>query len=620
MAPLTKDSVEVANAAGDTAAQQSGSQAKPTSAMRSDALSLEVAVKVHGSRVIEVARGSAPQTEPFEEQTVTMIVFPNGAVLRMSTSVNVSQMLVLTNIKTKQDSICRVLKVRPNSNQGSYVEVEFTHRQPGYWGVQFASEASAAPSAAAPSLPMPAASQIPVAPANRPSASSTIPQEAKPASVTPSPATFAPSPMPESSFISIGSQEKVQDAATATVSTTRPLTPVERRLENPAPPIPRNVVAIDANTAPPAAPSSVSMDELLGDDPGSSSSVVESATNFSGTSSSRSEEKSEASSASASAHPPREIFGNFAGATSAAPQAEPAETFGARLDSTLGTSATKNAGAGKNWFLIAACVAMVVAGLAAGINYFRQRPANSSDASAARAATSAPQPVNGSSSQLPAITPPGQPYAAGVVEPNQPPKSSVAGSPSTTAAATPSSEVKAPANTTAAANHSPAPAKQATPGVTPDMVSNALTARPTSSSRGNEGQADQAPVLDPSASTSSANALPGFSATNAASLPSPEMRPEGVVKIGGNVKEPKLISSVLPQYPPAARASGQQGDVVVETTIDKSGNVVRMHVISGPASLRGAAMDALRRWKYEPSRLDGEPVEVQMQVTIRFRT
>jgi protein TonB len=107
---------------------------------------------------------------------------------------------------------------------------------------------------------------------------------------------------------------------------------------------------------------------------------------------------------------------------------------------------------------------------------------------------------------------------------------------------------------------------------------------------------------------------------NAASLPSPEMRPEGPVKIGGNVKEPKLISSVLPQYPPAARASGQQGDVVVETTIDKSGNVVRMHVISGPASLRGAAMDALRRWKYEPSRLDGEPVEVQMQVTIRFRT
>ena len=144
MAPLTKDSVEAASPVASTPVVQTGAQSKPTSSLRADALSLEVAVKVHGSRVIEVARGTAPRTEPFEEQTVTMIVFPQGAVLRMATLVNVSQMLVLTNIKTKQDSICRVLKVRPNANQGSYVEVEFTHRQPGYWGVQFPSEGSVA--------------------------------------------------------------------------------------------------------------------------------------------------------------------------------------------------------------------------------------------------------------------------------------------------------------------------------------------------------------------------------------------------------------------------------------------------------------------------------------------
>ena len=150
MAPLTKDSIEAPSTAGSTPVSQTGTQSKPTSSLRADALSLEVAVKVHGSRVIEVARGTAPRTEPFEEQTVTMIVFPQGAVLRMTSVVNVSQMLVLTNIKTKQDSICRVLKVRPNANQGSYVEVEFTHRQPGYWGVQFPSEGPVAANIVAP--------------------------------------------------------------------------------------------------------------------------------------------------------------------------------------------------------------------------------------------------------------------------------------------------------------------------------------------------------------------------------------------------------------------------------------------------------------------------------------
>jgi periplasmic protein TonB len=59
--------------------------------------------------------------------------------------------------------------------------------------------------------------------------------------------------------------------------------------------------------------------------------------------------------------------------------------------------------------------------------------------------------------------------------------------------------------------------------------------------------------------------------------------------------------------------------VVIETTIDKSGSVVRTHVVSGPAMLRASALEALKRWKYEPSRLNGEPVEVQMQVTIKFR-
>jgi TonB family protein len=602
MAPLTKDSVEVAGPAASTPVLQAGTQGKPTSSLRADALSLEVAVKVHGSRVIDVARGTAPQTEPFEEQTVTMIVFPQGAVLRMSTVVNVSQMLVLTNLKTKQDSICRVLKVRPNANQGSYVEVEFTHRQPGYWGVQFPSEESVGSNTIAPppvNLESHTTAPVSAVPVTRPT---TVTREAKPATVAPTAVPFAPPAKPESSFISIGSQEKVQEAASAT-AITKPLFPVEQRLESQTTAsVAKN---ISVNDPLPASPS-VSMDDFRGDADSAPAASVSVAT----------EEQSFSANLSASA----EATANLSDATADASQATAAEAFRARLlDSSFGSSAAKSSGPSQNWMLIAACVAVLVAGLGAGIAYFRQHPANASARSAAVASSvsSATQPGTNSSDQLPAITPAGQPYMAGGSEANSPVRSNADSAPSV--APPPSTSINVAKAPAPSPNHSPAPAKQLAPGVTSDMMSTALIARPTTSSRGNEGQTDQAPVLDAAAASAGTSSLPGISGPNVASLPVPTMQPEGPVKIGGNVKEPKLINSVAPVYPLSARSSGVQGDVVIDTTIDKSGNVVRVHVISGPAMLRPSALESLRRWKYEPSKLDGEPVEVQMQVTIKFR-
>jgi periplasmic protein TonB len=606
MAPLTKDSIEAPSAAGSTPVSQAGTQSKPTSALRADAISLEVAVKVHGSRVIEVARGTAPRTEPFEEHTVTMIVFPQGAVLRMTTVVNVSQMLVLTNIKTKQDSICRVLKVRPNANQGSYVEVEFTHRQPGYWGVQFPSEGTVAASTIAPPQ-MNLESQTPTptlpAPVTRPIVTAPT-RESKPIAVAPK-TPFTPPAKPESSFISIGSQEKVQEAASAT-AVTKPLSPVERRLENPAPPVAKTIAAEPAS-AQPSAPPAVTMDELLGDGDTVSPSAVSTAT----------EEQAATSSQSAA----RDVAAILGDATPDASQSSASEAFGARLDSSFGSSASQGSGK-QNWMLIAACVAVFIAALGAGIAYFRQRPANANagprTAPLAQNVSGAAQPGANDTNQLPAITPAGQPYMPTGAQPNLAARSNASAPTETAPSSNPSNGAKASAPS---ANHSPAApvAKQPAPGVTSDMVSTALTSRPTTWTRGSEGQADQAPVLDAGASAAGASALPGISAPSAASLPPPTMQPEGPLKIGGNVKEPKLINSVAPVYPTSARSSAIQGDVVVDTTIDKTGKVVKMHVVSGPLMLRGSALDALKRWKYEPSSLDGEPVEVQMQVTIKFR-
>lgn len=632
MAPLTKDSVEVANPAGDVEVSQPVNQTKSAPGLRSDAVSLEVPVKVHGSRVVAMASGSTPQTEPFEEQTATMIVFPQGAVLRMSSPVNVSQMLVLTNLKTKQDSICRVLKVRPNANLGSYVEVEFTHRQPGYWGISFSSDPAPVSTVAPPPInlesqpkqsysppPAPPAAVTPVA---RPSVTPAAPREAHPASVAPPfqkavppTAPFTPAQQPESTFISIGSQESVQEAASST-ATTRALSPVERRIENPAPFPPKSVQATEPA---PADLSSHSLTDLLGDgDPGSSSVATPPAEPLE-VSPSRSAEADEAAAANTPAQPAREIFGNFAAAAGNPSPSMQSEIFGARLDGGLGTSAIKDANANQNWILIAACIGVLIAGLGAGIFYFHQRPGNSSGSNIHASANMA-QPAPNNSDQLPAITPPGQPYMAGSTDGKQPARSNTVSAPlaitASPVAAAPVADAKI---STANSNRAPAPAKQAQPSITSDMMSSGLTARPTTSTRGNEGQVNEAPVLDPSVAAPGNSALAGISSSNAVSLPSPEMRPEGPVKIGGNVKEPKLLSSVMPVYPSTARSSGQQGDVVVDTTIDKSGRVVRMHAITGPTSLRSAAMDALRRWRYEPSTLDGEPVEVQMQVTIKFR-
>src|SRR6204780_4667197 len=163
MAPLTKDTSEVTNSVAEAGSSNRGVQAKasPAGHLRSDAVSLEVAVKVHGSRVTEVVREITPHTEPFEEQTSTMIVFPQGAVIRMSTAVNVGQMPVVTNLKSRQDAICRVVKVRTFSNLQGYVEVEFTHKQPGYWSVYFPSEGPAPAPANKPTHPIAAESAPP---------------------------------------------------------------------------------------------------------------------------------------------------------------------------------------------------------------------------------------------------------------------------------------------------------------------------------------------------------------------------------------------------------------------------------------------------------------------------
>lgn len=90
------------------------------------------------------------------------------------------------------------------------------------------------------------------------------------------------------------------------------------------------------------------------------------------------------------------------------------------------------------------------------------------------------------------------------------------------------------------------------------------------------------------------------------------------IRVGGQAQDARLISSVPPAYPALARSIGLQGEVTIDALIDSAGRVAAVRPLSGPAALQQAAMDALRQWKYEPARLDGQPVSTHLSVTMKF--
>lgn len=106
--------------------------------------------------------------------------------------------------------------------------------------------------------------------------------------------------------------------------------------------------------------------------------------------------------------------------------------------------------------------------------------------------------------------------------------------------------------------------------------------------------------------------------------PLPPVRPSiekasGPIPVGGDVRPPRIISTVSPEYPLLAHQAGIQGEVIISAIIDSHGNVVDMKVVSGPPLLYVAALKALGQWKFEPTYLNGEPVAIKWNATVKFR-
>ncbi|HET9802988.1 MAG TPA: TonB family protein [Candidatus Acidoferrum sp.] len=91
------------------------------------------------------------------------------------------------------------------------------------------------------------------------------------------------------------------------------------------------------------------------------------------------------------------------------------------------------------------------------------------------------------------------------------------------------------------------------------------------------------------------------------------------LRVGGRIKPPRILSRINPNYPPLARQTRIQGDVVLDAVIDTEGNVVQLQVVSGHALLIQAALEAVKQWKYEPTYLNEQAIPVQLIVNVTFR-
>src|SRR6266478_3754156 len=100
--------------------------------------------------------------------------------------------------------------------------------------------------------------------------------------------------------------------------------------------------------------------------------------------------------------------------------------------------------------------------------------------------------------------------------------------------------------------------------------------------------------------------------------PPPPKPTQTRIRQGGAVTAASLVNRVQPVYPPLARQTRISGTVRLHAIISKSGGVQQLEVMSGHPLLVQAALDAVRQWRYRPTTLNGEPVEVDTTIDVIF--
>jgi TonB family protein len=610
MSPITKDN-EILTSIPENATA------------RPQPVALEVLVIVNGARAV----AGSDKREPFSESTKTVLIFGQGAVVRLSSSVAPGQLLFLTNEKTKKEVVCQVVKSKNYGSMSGYVELEFTEPVSGFWGMRFPAVPQGHRSEATPTS-SPAARNVTGGSAvesKSPVTTTTIQPETK--STIPSSPRVS-QPVPPGSAVSPNQPSAPQSSSPAPLSATPSASSSVASPDTPEASKPIKTPAA-APLVTPKISASQSKSMLDSEEIKIPSWLEPLARNAAAASAALPE---------IGGHEAVEDFGDIpvlddlavteiTDTPESANRGVPFSPFGTHFLAEEHDGVSEEAGAsaksGKK-FLIGAIAAGGLLLVGAGGWYLRQSSDNvpGNNSAAATATVNKPGSAVSNSGNVDERAQ-SQPQVRATAE--KPPAKFTAVS--TPAAMEPDASSGSKSTKFVDASRASLNANKniATVDSATDVGATADVAPPPQPKKQNLGSVKlSAPTVNarsgPVATEEALNFEPSQPATGLASgLVGSSSRQPVAPSSAPDIKSATLISSVAPVYPAMAKNQRITGSVTIDALIDVAGHVSSMTVVSGPALLQEAAKEALRHWKYEPAQLHGKPVPMHMTVTIQFK-
>jgi TonB family protein len=626
---------------------------RPGESPRQQSVCIEIPVTVHGSRLAASANpNSTLSGKTFVEETRTMIVFPQGAVLRLSENVAEGQILILKNPRVKQEVACRVVNSKTNAAAKGYVEVEFFQPTAGFWGIAFPSGAAASqgdspaieeqpvqvPVTPVAAPPKPVYSKAPVTPPPAPPHVPAANSPAAPVSFLDAYACPAPTPVPNQTLelnraivaayangqvparkpdesnlsaknVAEHSTKSAQDAEALPVVLHAPPPPADSTR---APEVKGNYVPPSTKSSrnekqkSDAKPQKFSRDGVVSSVPVVTADSID--TEFSGYKGPRSSVKQSLSSA-ASASTSEEARKSD---LSSEPKAIESVYGRQLLQSENEASENQSERPSRTWLLVGAAAMILL--MAGGGTYWWRHTKASLASSKSLPAVPAPaftdpsavagsQPASGTATN-PQNAPGGSPQSQNSGA-NQKPNSVSAGAPSS-AGNSSANKTSKPA-TSSADRH-------------PTILPSRIVAPTSPATGGSKSSLDPAPDVagrTPGPQNVSLGSV--LSSVSAAPAPPPVTKSSGSAAGASVFTQPKLIEAVQPVYPKLALARGDFGDVTVDALVDQYGKVVATKVLTGPITLREAAVAAISQQRYQPAKLNGVPTSAHVMITIQFK-
>jgi TonB family protein len=631
--PLISDWVEYANKKALAEIRDEFEGPKPQAVKISGRQSqiCEIPVTVQGSRNTRV-----PQ--PFLEETYTAVVFPNGAVLRLVEVVIQGQIVILQNMRLKQETACRVVSFKPSAGAEANVEVEFIQPAPDFWGISFPDESlhsRSEPSAGAQHVSSASQKQqaapevvLPTAPISRiqqgqplaPSVKLEI-QPKKIVEITTSPAIEIP---PAAPAANTNAMAATASSASSISTSSVPPAPVPTRA--PEDSLALNEAIIAAYSIPAVAPTKAAPPEMVEsptEQSAPASAPMNSATaavaapspippsvvtipatsGKSADSGSRGDagtiESVNARSDVRNAERPSGLSGKSAPDMNprAIPQTIENKTF---FETPLSATSAAPSKRRITFAAVGALGLLIACGVGAYLWLSSGKPVGS-------------QPIQGSSA---AILTQGTPSDSNsqstpsVSQPSNSPARQKQTGPAAGGAGNTRKDNAIRNSANVAARRPLTLPSHIAPPVAP------LTNAKNTKSENTISAPDISAQPPPAGTDSTSGVLGSIVPVNAPPAPPPasEAAPPAWVFV-----EPRLLSTVLPAvYPGIALARGDEGVVTLTAMVNDKGKVTGTKVISGPQTLRQAAANWVSMWRFEPARLNGKPAADALTVKVVF--